>query len=96
MTLEELQALQSLSPADLLRLRASSPHQDLLAPLEHRAFAREWVGENPLNALPLAAAIPGYQLAKLLGLTQSRSKPSMDQLFGGYQGVLEGLNKRFK
>jgi hypothetical protein len=65
--------------------------QDMLAGYEHRAFAREAVGENPLMALPITAAIPLYQLVKLLGTTQSRSSPSWEQMGQGLMGVKEGL-----
>lgn len=81
--------------ADLLARRGGSDRLDdeLLAPLEHRAFAREYVGENPVSgAIGVGAAIPAYQLAKLLGLGGEGATPaSWDQLFGGYHGILEGL-----
>jgi hypothetical protein len=67
--------------------------QRLLAPFEHQAFAREWTRENPYLAVPsLAAAIPVYQGAKLLGLGGPDATPaSLDQLFAGYRGMMEGL-----
>lgn len=68
--------------------------QDLLAAYEHRAFAREKVRENPLMALPIGASIPLYQLAKALGLTQSRSGPSLFQAGQGLLGIGEGLFRR--
>lgn len=93
-------ALQSvqLDKADnvsLQRLRNALPaqYQALVAPYEHRAFARELYKEMP--ALPatfgLMAMIPGYQVAKMSGLMGSRTPPSMDQYLGGYRGMLEGL-----
>jgi hypothetical protein len=63
-----------------------------LAPLEHRAFAREWTQENPWLAVPsLAAAIPLYTAAKALGFTNARSKPSLREIGQGYAGILDGL-----
>jgi soluble lytic murein transglycosylase-like protein len=65
--------------------------QNALASKEHRAFAREAVAENPAMALPIAAAIPLYQGAKALGVTASRSDPSIAQAVEGLRGVGEGL-----
>lgn len=68
--------------------------QDMLAAYEHRAFAREATRDNPLMALPIAAGIPLYQVAKMLGLTSSRSAPSLYQAGQGLLGIGEGLFKR--
>lgn len=84
-------SLSELSHEELSKLREKSDLQALLAPFEHQAFAREWTRENPLNALSLLPAIPGYQLYKLLGLDKEATPPSLDQLFGGYRGLIEGL-----
>jgi soluble lytic murein transglycosylase-like protein len=65
--------------------------QNAIAPLEHRAFAREAVTENPLMAVPIAAAIPIYQGAKVLGLTNSRSEASVAQVTEGFKGIGEGI-----
>jgi hypothetical protein len=71
--------------------------QQRLAPFEHRAWARETVGQNPLMALPFAAMIPGYQAAKAVGLLQSddpkhpTTGPSWEQFKQGFTGVGEGL-----
>lgn len=67
--------------------------QDKFANMEHRAFAREVVGDNPLMAVPLLAAIPAYQAAKAVGLTNSRSHASVEQASEAYKGVGEGLMK---
>jgi hypothetical protein len=75
-------------------LRSQFPDQsaqDLIAPYEHRAYAREIVKENPLFALGLFGAIPGYQAAKVTGLQKTRSKPSMEQMIQAYKGLFEGL-----
>jgi len=85
--------------ASLYRLREianTKRLQDLLAGYEHRAFAREAVADNPLMAVPIAAATPLYQLAKLAGLTQSRSSPSLGQMGSGFMGIGEGLLKAMR
>lgn len=86
--------LSDKSHADLYMMRArSDPRmQGMLAPIEHRAFAREWAQESPVVAgLSLPFAIPAYQLAKLLGLQSARTPASLDELFGGLQGYTEGM-----
>lgn len=65
--------------------------QNLLSAYEHRAFAREASRENPLLALPIAVATPLYTGAKALGLTDSRSQASLNQMGQGLRGVGEGL-----
>ena len=65
--------------------------QQLLAPFEHKAFAKRYIKDNPKSGpLIMGAAIPGYQLAKMFGM-RARTKPSIDQLFAGYQGMFEGM-----
>ena len=90
--------LSKLSHAELMMLRDMWPAgeaQRLLAPYEHEAFAREWVRENPVVAVPaLAGAIPGYQLAKLLGLADEDATPaSLEQMMAGYKGVGQGMRR---
>jgi hypothetical protein len=80
---------------DLIQLRAQTQdpsQQALLAPFEHRAYAREEVASNPLMALPYAAMVPGYQILKLLG-KGARTPPSWDELGQGWLGTLEGLKQ---
>jgi hypothetical protein len=76
-----------------LRNRAPGTLQNLIAPYEHRAFAREATAENPLMALPIAAAIPLYSGAKALGLIKTRSEPSLSEIGQGYLGIGEGIGK---
>jgi len=71
----------------------SQAEQNSIANAEHQAFARESTADNPLMAAPLLAAIPVYQGAKALGLTNSRSEPSLEQAASAYRGVGEGLSK---
>lgn len=67
--------------------------QQLLAPYEHRAFAREATRENPLMAVPIALATPLYAGAKAAGFMRddNTTDPSMKQVAQGLTGVGEGL-----
>lgn len=88
----KLQALlEEMDHASLYQLRAKAPNalQGLLAPYEHRAFAREASAENPLMALPIAAGTLAYQPYK--AMMGSRSAPSLGQVGQGLLGVGEGL-----
>jgi hypothetical protein len=84
--------LSELDHATLYQARSYLPkeHQSLLAPYEHRAFAREAVGENKLMALPVAAGAMAWPLYKTL-VSSGRSKPSLNQLAQGLLGVKDGL-----
>ena len=91
--------LPNLDHATLYRMRRSAADQalqDLLAGYEHRAFAREAVAEKPWLAPSLLVATPLYQLAKVAGLTNSRSAPSLSQMGQGLLGVGEGLWQRWR
>ncbi len=89
--------LANLDHARLLSARNGAPKyvQNLLAPYEHRAFAREATMENPLMALPIAAGTMLYQPYKML-MGKSRSDPSLNQIGQGLAGVGEGLWERFQ
>jgi hypothetical protein len=79
---------------ELRALRSQMPEaQKFLAPYEHRAYARELMQQNPKLGLGLAGAIPGYQVAKGLGLMGSRTGFSdpLGQMGQGYMGMGEGL-----
>lgn len=87
-----------MSFAELRRLRDSLPDpkaQEFLAPYEHRAFAREYMSQNPLMGLGLLGAIPGYQMAKGLGLIGSRTgfTNPFRQMGQGFMGIGEGLSE---
>lgn len=91
--------LPTLDHATLYRMRRSAADQalqDLLAGYEHRAFAREAVAEKPWLAPSLLVATPLYQLAKVAGLTNSRSAPSLSQMGQWLLGVGEGLLQRWR
>lgn len=74
---------------------ASKDYQNRVAPYEHRAFAREAVGQNPLMALPIAMAAPLYQVSKMIPGLESRSGASWDQFGQSFRGIGEGLRSYF-
>ena len=79
------------------RMAPADPMHSVVAPLEHREFTRETVGRNPWMAFPLAAAIPQYTWMKYLGLlpkAPSTSPASWDEIFAGYEGLLQGLQDK--
>jgi hypothetical protein len=72
----------------------SKEEQDHIAPFEHRAFAREYVEENPVTGtIGIGVAIPLYAGAKAAGLVGSRTETSVEQMKQGYAGISEGLDK---
>lgn len=88
--------LRDLPHAELLRLRNALPPNDprhaQLAPLEHAAFAREWTRDNPFLAVPaLAVSIPGYSIAKAVGLSSARTPGNISEVLEGFRGVGRGL-----
>lgn len=91
--------LAQMDHSTLYQLREvnKSPElQILLAPYEHRAFARQASQENPAMALPIALATPLYAGAKALGYkgesgSAATTPPTMRQVGQGLLGVGEGL-----
>lgn len=84
--------------SDLVTLRNRYPGdammQSLLAPLEHRAYARELSKIDPFQAAAMVGLIPAYQGAKALGVMprdETSTPASLDELFAGFQGLIEGL-----
>lgn len=79
------------------RANAKTPEeQKHIAPYEHRAFAREYVEENPISgSIGLAAAIPAYQAYKAIG-SDSRTGVQGKQVTEGYKGIGEGLANAIK
>lgn len=97
--LREHKPLSEMSWEQLLEKRRQTTdpeEQARLAPFEHRAYAREYVRENPLAAPGMAMFAPAYAVAKKLGLARGRTEPSMDQMFAGIEGVGEGLVEAVK
>lgn len=95
-----VEALAQRPWEELLAMRRESPVEDqaLLAPLEHRAYAREQVSENPLMAIPFGAMVPAYQAYKAAGFALGtrggdETRPSWDQVSHGYKGIVEGVKE---
>jgi len=84
----------STSHSDLYQMRQGKDtfDQSLIAPLEHRAFAREAVAENKMMAAPLLFAPVIYQLSKAMGFERSRSPADVEQLFQSWAGIIDGLS----
>lgn len=76
-----------------MRLPWGSLGQRLLAPAEHRAFAREFAREQPFRAaISMPFAIPVYAGVKALGLAgPDASPPDLLQVREAYRGLGEGL-----
>jgi len=95
--LNQLSNLDTMRWIDLRTLREKYKNdpwmQSLIAPFEHRAYARESVSGNPLTAAAFGLAVPAYQLRKLADLRKDETPASWDQLFAGYQGIGEGMRK---
>ena len=70
--------------------------QQVLAPYEHAAFAREVASNNPLAGVGLGLlAVPAYQQAKALGVIGSRTGFQPDQMFSAWRGIGQGINDYF-
>ena len=77
---------------DLYRARNQpGASQEHLGPLEHGAFSQSLVAQNPLWSVPLLFATPVYSAAKSMGLLQTRSPASVDEMAEGYRGIGRGL-----
>lgn len=86
----------ALTFAQLNKLRDEAGNnrvaQNALGPMEHQAFAREWVRDSPVLATAsLPFAIPAYTASKALGLQKSRSDASWAEIKAGYAGLMQGL-----
>ena len=87
---------RGMTHAELLNLRRVFENDDemqaMLGPMEHEAFAREQVEDDPLRGVPaMLAGIPAYTAAKALGLHGGRSPASWNEIGQAYRGVGEGL-----
>ncbi|MCI0561998.1 MAG: hypothetical protein MN733_26215 [Nitrososphaera sp.] len=101
--------LGRLPHAELLAMRSSLKDQgastrQMLAGLEHGAFAREWVEENPLLAVPsLLFATPGYAIGKKVAQATGLDRyipylggtpPTISQVASGYEGMWSGIRNK--
>ena len=93
MTLAEY--LAQMPHSELYRMRnQKGANQGMLGPYEHRVFAREFAQESPLAAaVSLPFAIPAYSGYKALGMGNSRSPASLEEMKQAYLGLMEGLRK---
>ena len=93
----DLANLDNLTWEELIALRrkynGDKQAQNILAPYEHMAYAREDVRDHPYMALPYMAMIPGYQVYKAL-FSSGRSSNPLEAMAGGYKGVAQGLLQR--
>lgn len=95
---EEEAAQKSHAELYLAREKGTKEESDTLAPLEHRAFAREVTQENPWMAIPVGLATPLYEAAKATGILEvlgqadeKTSKASFKAITEAYKGIYEGL-----
>lgn len=65
--------------------------QEDLAPAEHHAFNRVFMGRNPHLYATGALAPPLYALRKALWRREGETPPSMDQVMGAWKGGFKGL-----
>lgn len=95
MTNDQLALLDHPTLLQLRKLNPDQNAQNLIGGYEHRAAAREAGSSNPMLGVSYGAAIPLYQITKMLpremtGL-QSRSSPSLSQMGQGLMGAGEGI-----
>lgn len=80
-----------------LKHRGDPYAQQLLAPYEHMAYAREQVAESPVKAAAWSAMPAGYQVFKGLGMDgkadDMTTPPSLDQATAGVRGVWQGMKQ---
>jgi hypothetical protein len=83
---------------ELRKLREQYPYSDqlsqrVLAPYEHRQFAKQMVMDKDPRALLLPLMIPGYQAFKKAGMLSSRSgdQDSTEQMLQGFAGMGDGI-----
>lgn len=91
--LPDKQTLAQMDWPSLIEMRKKFTGQDqqnVLAPYEHRAYARENVS-NPLDALGMAAMTLGYTPYKAIK-GEGRSQPSLRAIGQGLLGTWEGLS----
>ena len=68
------------------------PMQAVIGPLEHREVAADTVRRNPVLGFPaMLLGTPAYTAGKAAGLFNTRSPASVDEIFAGWEGSVEGL-----
>lgn len=79
---------------ELRRKASTKEEQNVIAPYEHRAYAREYVKENPEAALVMPGLILGYNTLKAVGEKEGRSDASFKTILEGMKGAIEGIGGR--
>ena len=69
--------------------------QGILAPMEHQAYSREIAQEGPGGAVAGFGGPIAYYLAKSLGALSGRTGPSLDEMFAGMRGAVQGMRNPF-
>lgn len=93
-TIPSSDQLASMSHLSLRQLRdkaATQEEQNKLAPYEHRAFAREYIAENPEAAIIMPGMIMAYNVLRKAGVLKGRSDPSAKHIIEGLKGYVEGI-----
>jgi hypothetical protein len=76
---------------DLRKKFTGQDQQNVLAPYEHRAYAREFT-DGPIDALKMALFSTGYTPYKA-ATGEGRSQPSLRAIGQGLLGTWEGMTK---
>lgn len=88
---DELSSLDHGTLLELRRKATTKEQQNKLAPYEHRAWAREYIKDNPEAALVIPGMILAYNLAKETDLMAGRSESGTKAIVEGMKGWLEGI-----
>jgi hypothetical protein len=79
------------------KMAPTDPLQAVIGPLEHREVAADFVREHPVAGLPaMLLAAPAYTGSKMLGLHKNRSPASLDEIFAGWEGAIQGIRQRLQ
>lgn len=84
-----------MSYADLRNMANAGGDKSTIGPYEQHAFTREVVAQNPLMAIPAAAAAPIYEGARALGIVNGAYPASMNTLGQDFRGIGDGLAQSF-
>lgn len=98
-TLPSSDQLASMSHMSLIGLRSKATteeEQSKVAPYEHRAFAREYIEENPEAAIVMPGMIMAYNVLRKAGVLKGRSDPNAKHIIEGLKGYVEGVGRTGK
>lgn len=77
---EELDKMSFVQLSDLREKYKGTPEDEVIAPYEHKSYARGVASENPIAGLGLTIATPGYTLAKLTDKFMQTNPEGFDKL----------------